>query len=629
MSGEGTRTTLLDVTDERFGAVGDGVLLNDLKVTAGSRSISSASAPFRTTELDRGKLVYWKGDGEGVGRGLIQSVESPTSATLVAEAASTSRADGGPNMNGGFGSDNTTALNAAFAAAQAAAAAVSEDRRLNVPRVQVHVPRGVFFTRALTVFTQSGVIVAGEGRYTSLIASGEEGPWFSLGAYDEHPPDAFRGAALDWTFQDLHFINPCGRSGSSEGGRHGRAVQDNGSGGTRVLSCGFTGLEYGFCGAYGSDFSQIRDSFFYQCDTGYYFGPGSQQIDIAKTDAAQCREGAVFEGAPDWHLGNGSSFEDPSLAAITLEARGSGTTRLGVPVDLAGASYSGKFLIDGATWFETNSGGNGRLCPRLVWMHGDGPFGSPAEGLVIRDAYLIAGGEQVADGTNCFVEYDSAKTSREPVLIEDLVVGGTFINAVFRMSGTATSSSPRIISIACDDSIQLVQGPSGGAKIMNRDGSVVWPVDITAPSSATPPLRVRQRDDGTAPLIATTRSSSADVISGIASRGAVLEAFVEAPHDVSSIIIDAAASNYCFLPSGAAIGSMRVINAPSTATQVLTIEVAAAGSARDVRWPTDFRFASATAPGPVRPRTSTAVTVRWHPPSRTWRETSRAVELPI
>ena len=409
---------------------------------------------------------------------------------LRSAATASSQRDGGPNTNAAIGTDNTAALNKAFRSAQAAASSVASERRRQVPTVEVHLPRGVFLLRALDPFEQAGVTVSGEGRFTTLLASVEAGAWMQLSPFDPNPSDGFQGTAFDWTFRDLQFLNPAFGNTSSEGNRTGRAVQDNGSGGVRIISCSFSGLSYGFCGAHGSDFSEIRESTFSNCDVGYYFGPGSQQLEITKTDASQCREGAVFEGAPHWHIGGASSFEDPSVSAITIEAQASGRTRLGVPVEIGGAFYSGKFLIDQAAWFETNSGGNGRTCPRMIWVRGDSPFEVPVEGLVVRDAYVIAGGTQVPDAGHAFLELDTARASQEAVVIEDLVMGGEYFNAVFRNSGTADTSSPRLIGVNVPDAVALTQGPAAGAKIQLRDGSLRSTVRITALSDQQVPLRL-------------------------------------------------------------------------------------------------------------------------------------------
>ncbi|MFD1720163.1 hypothetical protein [Amnibacterium endophyticum] len=628
LDGEGVRTTVLDPTDPVFGAVGDGIVLGDLVAQAGSTTVSSATAPFTSTERDRDKLVVWRGVGDEVATGIIESVRSPTEAVLRSAAAASSQRDGGPNTNAAVGTDNTAALNAAFRAAQAATASVAPERRRQVPTTEVHLPRGVFLTRALDPFEQAGVTVSGEGRFSTILASVDDGAWMQLSPFDADPSDAFQGNAFDWTFRDIQFLNPAFGNTSSEGRRTGRAVQDNGSGGTRIISCSFIGLSYGFCGAHGSDFSEIREAVFSNCDVGFYFGPGSQQLEITKTDATQCREGAVFEGAPHWHIGGASSFEDPSVSAITIEAKASGRTRLGVPVDVGGAFYSGKFLIDQAAWFETNSGGNGRTCPRMIWVRGESPFEIPVEGVVVRDAYVIAGGDQVPDAGTAFLELETARASPEAVVIESLVMGGDYFNAVFRNSGTADTSSPRLVAIAAPDSVALTAGPAAGAKILLRDGSSRAALRMAAPAAEQTPLRLVARSgQGATPLLSTGPAASDGDVSGIAGGGALLDAFRAERSAGGEVEIDANTCNY-FSCSISGSTALRIVNPPRGPSQRLVVEVVADGQDRAVTWPSDCRFAAGDPPGRVRASTRTSVTFSWHPSAALWIETARAVDVP-
>lgn len=623
-------TTVLDPTSAPFGARGDGVVLGDLVTQAGSTTVSSLTAPFTSTEVDRGKLVVWRGTDGRTAAGTVDSVRSPEEAVLRAPASSSSRRDGGPNTNGAVGTDNTEAFNRAFASAQAAASRALPERRRRVPAVQVRLPRGVFLFSALEPFERAGVSLVGEGRFSTVLASVSDGAWLQLSSFSADPSDAFQGTAVDWTFQDLQFLNPAFGNTSSEGRRGGRAIQDNGSGGTRVLSCAFYGLAYGFCGAHGSDFSEIRESTFDNCDVGYYFGPGSQQLEITKTDAATCREGAVFEGAPHWHIGGGSSFEDPTVAAITIEAKDSGRTRLGVPVDLRGAFYSGKFLIDQATWFETNSGNNGRLCPRMIWVRGDGPFGAPVEGVVVRDAYVIAGGAQLSGGDRAFLELDTARDSPEPVVIEDLVMGGNALNAVFRMSGTAETSRPRIARAAVPGTVRLTIGRASGAKILLRDGSMRQSLRVSAAADGGVPLQlVGTRQQGAAPLLGARPSGSDGFVAGLTGGGAVFEAFAQATSSGGGVEIDADRCNHfaCTLNGGRA--ALRIINPPANGTQRLLVEVIASGAQRAVGWPTDCRFANGAGPATVAAGTRTCVTLVWNPSQRVWIETGRSEGVTI
>lgn len=476
-------TPAIRVTDTAYGAKGDGVILTDLSVTAGSKAISSVSAPFTDTATDAGKIVMWL-TGATTEVGTIATVQSTTSATLVNNTVAGSVAFGGPNTNGAIGTDNTAAFNAAFAAATARVNTANVNRRGVVPTISVQIPAGVFCINpsGLTTFQIPGVTVQGAGMFATVIAAtapntvaaSAQPAMFTHSTFNSSPQDAYQGTAYQWTYRDIHFIDPCRRSQGTEGQRTMIGIRDNGCGNIRINNCRFTGLAYGFAGTGGSDFSDIRDTFFDQCDVGSYFGPGSQQVNIDKTDYSLCKEGAVFEGAPHWHLGNGSSFEDPTLGAIVLDAQSSGTskTRFGLNANVGGAFYNGTFLIDGGVWFETNSGGNGRLCPRMIYVKGDGPMGPAFEGLMVRDAYMISGGSQVSGGTNTFLEIATAAVSTQPFIIENLYCSDpSYINSIVRNTGTASDCKGKLIDVRKPPTVVNTQGSASSMKVINRDGT--------------------------------------------------------------------------------------------------------------------------------------------------------------
>jgi hypothetical protein len=426
------------VTDPTYGAKNDGIVLNDLSVTSGSTTITSAVAPFVSTAVDAGKLVYWR-VGTGTAYGTIASITDTKTAVLTSPASASSLVDGGPNTNAVFGTDNTTALNAAFTAAQAAQIAAGSLRVEQTPGVEVHFPAGVYVTKALNVMKGQGIVVSGDGMHNTYIASGDDNPWFQLDVLNQYY--AYSGAATYWQFQDLQFINPCHRNGSSNGNRRGIAIQDNGSGNVLALRCKFVGLRYGFASPTASDFSKFQNCYWYLCDVGSYMGLGAQQLDFLACDWALCNEGAVFEGSPQWHIGSGSSFEDNVISSVTIEGKTSGTSRFGAPVDLGGAYYSGTMVIDGGGWFETNSGGNGALTPRQIWIKGDGPFGKPFQGLTVRDMLFVAGGSQVNGGTNTFLEFQTTRgDSQLSATLDHLSVSDpVFVNSLVRNSGSAST----------------------------------------------------------------------------------------------------------------------------------------------------------------------------------------------
>lgn len=108
----------------------------------------------------------------------------------------------------------------------------------------------------------------------------------------------------------------------------------------------------------------------------------------------------------------------------------------------------------------------------MILFTGDGPFGVPAEGLTVRDAYVISGGTQVSGGTNTFIEYASAQVSDQPVIVDGLYLSSpSYMNSVYRFTGSASDSKPLIQNVRKPSNVTLTQGNAAGAKIRNRDGT--------------------------------------------------------------------------------------------------------------------------------------------------------------
>ena len=99
----------------QFGGKGDGVVLSDAAITSGDATLTSASAAF--VAADVGKAIMVKGAGTS-GGALVTTIASRNSATSVELSATASTTVSGATAI--YGSDDTTAIVAAEAAAVAA-----------------------------------------------------------------------------------------------------------------------------------------------------------------------------------------------------------------------------------------------------------------------------------------------------------------------------------------------------------------------------------------------------------------------------------------------------------------------------------------------------------------------------
>ena len=408
----------LVVNVRSLGAEGDAVCLTDATMASGSAVLTSATAVF--TSADIGKLIYVR-CGLTLLKTTISSRQSDTQVTLATVAPGNSTIDGGPNVNAIYGTDDAAAFQSMFTALQADALPIADGQSRWRPRSAGFIPSGNYLVgSAMAELTVSGITLSGAGRAATKIFFCESASFLQMDVYDATPADAYGGTASNLRVSNLTISCPLRMATAFEGSRLGAAIQDNGSGNAQLSDVNFEGYEYGFYGAYGSDFTRFGlNTQLSLCDVGAYFGPGSQQVVIEGTDSYRCREGLVFEGCCQWAI-HGSSIEDPLIAGIMIEATPAGTTRSGVPVALSGASYVGSMNVT-STWFESDAGGSGRLAPRMIYVNGDAPSGS-AGGVAVRSCYLVSGGTQVVGGHNVFMEVNS--TDYAVNAIENLRIRG-------------------------------------------------------------------------------------------------------------------------------------------------------------------------------------------------------------
>jgi hypothetical protein len=614
------RANQLDI--RAYGAVGDSKALTDATMSAGSAVLTSATGSFVSSDV--GKTIYVMCGGSLLLKTLVRSVQSSTQITLATAATNASWILGGPNVNAIYGTPNAAALENALADAQAAALPAVSASRYAV-RKHVLIPSGNFLIeRAITPLLTSGVELTGMGQDVSKLWFNEPGALLSMDVFNATPADAYIGSGSGFHIQGLTIGSPIYAPTSFEGARVGTGVQDNGSGGARFNDVLFSGLKYGFCGAYGSDFSRFTQNVtFATCDVGSYFGPGSQQVLLAGTDYYRCREGAVFEGAPQWYM-DGCSFEDPLVAAITLDAMSTGNTRSGVPVSLAGAAYSGSQVVHG-TWFESNAGNSGRLAPRMVYINGDAPGTATTGGIMIRDSYFVAGGIRVGGAHNSFIEMNS--TNFAVNFVDNLVIRGTFINHIARYSGTYSTCNWNISRTVPPSGASYTFGPAGSVITENGSGATAGSLVYQQITATVPTIQIMQYSSGggSGELLKTRSSSSSSALSGIASGGALFGAVatqtLAAPGGVT---IDASTANLEIVILQANATSSSITN--SHKGQRLTlIWVQDSTGGRTYAWPSNCKFGGGAGPSDTTPGKSTSATLIYD--GTNWIETSRSVAV--
>jgi hypothetical protein len=583
----------------RVSAIPDAKILTDATMNSGSAVLTSTAGLFVATDV--GKLIYVAMAG-GSGQPLkttIASYQSATQVTLAATASANALVSGGPNINAVYGTDNSAAFNAALANAVAGVPATSNVRSRYASRKAVTVAAGSYLIgSALSAITVPNVTVSGAGPLSTFLYWCESGALFSLDTFTASPSTAYVGRAQGCAFENMTISGgPWTPPGSFQGSRVGTGIQDNGSGEVYLQNIRLAGLKYGFAGAYGSDYTRFSVGVdLNACDVGAYFGPGSQQLSFHGTHASQCREGLVFEGAPHFDFVAGS-IEDCTQAAATIEAKASGTTRLGVPVTTTGAAYQGSWNFSG-TWFETSADGT-RLAPRVIYVSGDGPSSPLIGTLAVRDCYLVSGGTQSVGGTNCFVETNPTNPDLAGPIIDNLKLRGNYINYVVKYSGAGSTSSPQIFNtlIPAGSNINYSTGNDGGG-VFDNGGSMSATRLLAPRFNGGTPWTLQMFPGvttGTTPLFKIRTGASGTMVSGIVYGGAWVDRPIKSQTYAAALAIDASQCNHVTVTMTGNVTSTTVNNL--TSGQELTIEYVQDGTgSRTYVWPTICKFAGGAAP---------------------------------
>lgn len=293
-----------------------------------------------------------------------------------------------PRFYGARG-DGVTDDTAAFQAAINAIAALPL-----TSRPVLLVPGGFYIISAPLTGVPRGLVVEGSGRMTTRLGYTGTGVMFELGTYSTTPPTMYPNTAANVTFRDLQCDVP-GTDFSNEGSRHATFVRDNGGGNLLFERVYIAGFAYGFEGAYGSDFTAIRDSRFAYCDVGAYYGPGCQQGSVTGSEFNGCREGLVLERSEQGYIED-CYFIDNAVSDITVEYNAA-SIRSGISTATTGANINFCGWTASECWHESNNVAT-RIPPQHILTQGD-TNGYPQYFKVERP-HLCSGG--AASGSNAF-----------------------------------------------------------------------------------------------------------------------------------------------------------------------------------------------------------------------------------
>ena len=313
-------------------------------------------------------------------------------------------------------SDDTAAITAAFTAAHTLGQCV-------------YFPGGTYLISWTIQFSAPNNCAVGEQGATVLINATFSGPMFQLGTFQASPANAYNDAAQGFVMKNITLENASQTNISYTGSRTTIGIQDNGSGGVELNDVTFHGLEYGFLGAYGSDFDRFYNIVGGFNDVSMYLGPSSQQFSIDAFQTGVDGEGIVIAGAGQGKIAN-SSFGDDKTSGITFEYRY--PTRTGYT--LTGQDDASIVVSD--SWFETGSGwATGWQEPRQILFQSTGDTSYPRH-VRVRDSNFVMGetGLPAMDTTqHSLFEVDSGTY----LTFENIIAAGDRYNAIANIEGGA------------------------------------------------------------------------------------------------------------------------------------------------------------------------------------------------
>lgn len=342
------------------------------------------------------------------------------------------------NLNAHFGAQglgfaSTIADTAAMTAALGFLAANGDVTNEGNTRPTIELDRGDYWFGDLPVIEFRGLDITGLGRFGTTVSYTGTATLFAFGEFSDDPSDGgaepegyYGGPAQGARIRNMMIRRSVYPEIPAEGSGVGTAIADNGSGDVTVDECIVLGFAYGFQGSYGSDFSQITNSFIGRCDIAAYFGPHCQQVKIEGNTFYFNREGLVVEGAPQGSCRD-NYFMGSGISSVTFDGHDD-ETRLGLPYP-GSQNYEHSFMIEGC-WFETfvDGGFMGRNAPRQVWVTAGATANADAvpRYVKVRDSYMVAGGDPT---DTCFFEFRSGTRH----LIDGLLIYGAGLEEVVTM----------------------------------------------------------------------------------------------------------------------------------------------------------------------------------------------------
>ena len=300
---------------------------------------------------------------------------------------------------------------------------------------------GQYKLRTILIENVFNVHLVGQGiEATQLLLNNVDGNvMFQLSQLDISSTDYFNGTAGGFSLSNLSIRHELDDSLNMSGMRTATAIEDNGCGSVSLNHVKFRGFKRGYFASKGGDFTRIVNCSINNCDEGIYFGLGSQQYVVEKTDFMLCGECIIFEGAPQGIVRD-CTFINSRVSDIVIE--NNTVTRAGIT-----SNYSVEYNLSiDDCWFETAAGGMDLTSYNWVFKHHihiKGDKSSPImKGVKIHRPILVSGSlgypiREVGQDYS-FLRVENGTNYK----LEDLTLSGDRITCVVSI---ASNFYPRLI----------------------------------------------------------------------------------------------------------------------------------------------------------------------------------------
>ena len=279
---------------------------------------------------------------------------------------------------------------------------------------EIKFPAGTFrIGNTTNVLLTKGVYISGSGMNNTIlrwIPTVNTSVLFDLGVFTPTNTGSGYGGSSNLRLEDIKITLSDGANNVLN--RKGQVIRDNGGGEIILKNVMIQGYDYGFNGVTGSDYINFDNAYFEFCNTGGYFGPGSQQAIIKGGAFHDNLEGVVIDKVINISFYT-TTFNDNKNGHVVFEDFEFGSRQVDTTAFYSTTNIQALFEN---CWMESGSGGNADRIPlNYVVIKGFG--GRAYSGITFKNTAIIAA-EIGATFTNSFLSIQGSKPVRDIKIVD-------------------------------------------------------------------------------------------------------------------------------------------------------------------------------------------------------------------